>query len=390
MPLKRLDLFAVTAPGIEQLTVDELRRLGVKGEIAEKGRVRFAGSASAIYAANLHLRTASRVVLKIAQFHASSFAELERRAKHVPWSDHITSGGAVRFRVTCKKSRLYHSDAVVERLMTAVSRVAGDMRISEVADDDASSEMADATQLFIVRLLNDEVSISADTSGALLHKRGYRAEMTRASLRETLAAAMLLASEWKPGAPLLDPLCGSGTIPIEAVMIARNIAPGLNRSFAFERWPSFDAELWASLKEKASEGRDDSVMPPIIGGDRDSGAIEVSRRNAERAGVAKAVEFQQRSLAESLAVFETAAPARGAIVTNPPYGVRVSGGAGLKNLYGLLGSRVRERGWSLGILTSDEKLARQSGAELKPAFRTSNGGIPVSFFTTRSSGESDE
>ncbi len=388
MPSKRLDLFAITAPGIEQITVDELRGLGVEAEAVEKGRVGFAGDAATMYAANLRLRTASRVVIRIAQFHASSFAELERRAKRVPWSDHVASGGPVAFRVTCRKSRLYHSDAVAERLMTAVARVAGDAVITAAGDDDNSSEVGDAAQLFIVRLLHDEVSISADTSGVLLHKRGYRAEATRASLRETLAAAMLLASEWRPGMPLLDPLCGSGTIPIEAAMIAQNISPGLDRSFAFERWPSFDRKLWTALNERAIAERNDTPPAPIIGGDRDSGAIEISRRNAERAGVADSVEFHERSLAESLGEFEAAAPDRGAIVTNPPYGIRVSGGAGLKNLYGLLGSRVRKQGWSLGILTSDDKLARQSGVALKSAFRTSNGGIRVSFLTTRSGEES--
>ncbi|MBA3644851.1 MAG: class I SAM-dependent RNA methyltransferase [Gemmatimonadaceae bacterium] len=382
-----LDAFVIAAPGIEEITAVELRTLAIEPAAVEHGGVLFRGSHRDIYNANLKLRTATRIVVRIARFHASSFAELERRAKKIEWERWLPSVGEVKFRVTCKKSRLYHSDAVAERLMNAAAKHCADLDFV-IADkeDTADSEAAPSAQLFIVRLVRDEVTISADTSGELLHRRGYRLEATRASLRENLAAAMLLASRWKRDTPLLDPLCGSGTIPIEAAMIARGIAPGLERSFAFEKWPSFDETFWKSLKDKARSEQTPEAGAPVYGGDRDAGAVEVARRNAERAGVAADIEFSKRALAQSLDVFARTHAGSGAIVTNPPYGMRVSPDADLRNLYGMLGARAQKNNWSLGVLTSDDKLARQS-ANLVPNFRTQNGGIPVTFFTSDQAAE---
>jgi putative N6-adenine-specific DNA methylase len=376
-----LDAFVITAPGIERITAAELRTLKIEPAEMERGGVLFRASHRDIYNANLRLRTATRIVVRIAQFHASSFAELERRAKKIQWERWLPSSGEVKFRVTCKKSKLYHSDAVAERLMNAAAKHCAGLDFV-IADKDDAAEAAEqvSNQLFIVRLLHDDVTISADTSGELLHRRGYRLESTRASLRENLAAAMILGSEWKTETPLLDPLCGSGTIPIEAAMIARGIAPGLERTFAFEKWVSFDHKFWQSMKERARAERRAEADAPIYGGDRDAGAVEIARRNAERAGVAADVEFTKRSLAQSLDVFARTHGSGGAIITNPPYGMRVSPDADLRNLYSMLGARAEKNDWSLGVLTSDEKLARQS-AHLHPAFRTQNGGIPVTFFS---------
>lgn len=354
--------------------------LGLEPLETDRGGILFRGSHRDIYNANLRLRTATRIVVRIAQFHASSFAELERRAKKIEWERWLPTTGEVKFRVTCKKSRLYHSDAVAERLMNAAATHCADLDFVIADKEDASeAEAAEPAQLFIVRLVHDEVTISADSSGELLHRRGYRLESTRASLRENLAAAMMMASEWRAHTVLLDPLCGSGTIPIEAAMIARNIAPGLERSFAFEKWRSFDAKFWESLKDKARSEQTAEAGAAIYGGDRDAGAVEIARRNAARAGVAADIEFTKRSLAQSLDVFAQSHEGSGAIVTNPPYGMRVSPDADLRNLYGMLGARSQKNRWSLGVLTSDEKLARQS-ANLVPNFRTQNGGIPVTFF----------
>jgi putative N6-adenine-specific DNA methylase len=385
-------MFAISAPGIERLTLAELRTLGVERAEAERGGILFRGSLETLYAANLWLRTASRVVVRVARFHAASFSELERRAAKVQWKTFL--GGAAgsveaAFRVTCRKSRLYHSDAVAERLMRAAGGTGGGAKLVSANDEETADDgEGSRAQLFIVRLEHDEVSISADSSGPLLHRRGYRPEATRAPLRETLAAAMLLASEWKPGVPLLDPLCGSGTIPIEAAMIALNVAPGISRSFAFEQWPSFEPLLWQGLRERALAARTDREAWSITGGDRDAGAVEIAGRNAERAGVGDNVTFHRRSLTDSLSELERVASGSAGIVTNPPYGVRVAGGASLRNLYATLASRLAKHDkWSLGILTSDDKLARQSGATLLPAFKTRNGGIPVTLFTTRHGSE---
>ena len=171
-------------------------------------------------------------------------------------------------------------------------------------------------------------------------------------------------------------------------MIAQNVAPGASRSFAFEQWPSFDPVLWSRVREAALCARTVQAISPIMGGDRDEGAVEIAKRNAERAGIADGVSFHMRSLTDSLTELERVASGGACIVTNPPYGVRVTGGASLRNLYATLASRLaKHEAWSLGILTSDDKLARQSGAPLQSAFKTRNGGIPVTFLTTRRGGD---
>lgn len=370
----------ITAPGIERIAAAELTGLGIRADEVERGGVLFSGCLESLYSANLWLRTATRIIVRVATFHASSFAELERRAKKIAWEKWLPASGEVKFRVTCRKSRLYHSDAVAERLMSAAAGSRADLDFGVAAkEEESGGEQPEPAQLFIVRVAHDEVSISADSSGDLLHRRGYRPESTRASLRETLAAAMLLSSDWKPDQPLLDPLCGSGTLPIEAAMIARRIAPGTARTFSFQRWPSFDEDLWHRVITLARDQVLTAAEAPIFGGDRDSGAIGIARRNAERAGVDANIELHRRSLAESLDALAESAVSGASVITNPPYGMRVSGGADLRNLYGMLGARAEKHNWSLGVLTSDEKLARQS-ARLSPAFRTQNGGIPVTFF----------
>jgi putative N6-adenine-specific DNA methylase len=390
----RLELFASTAPGLESIAAGELRTLALRGR-QEIGGVAFKGDFDRIYETNLWLRTASRVVVRLGQFHASTFYELERRAKKLPWSDFLPKSGAVRLRVTCRKSKLYHSDAVAERVLSAISGVSsrsvetGD----ENFDDNGDTEKADGSatadgreknpsQLFVVRIVHDQCVVSADSSGALLHRRGYRREIAKAPLRETLAAAMVLASGWKKDTPLLDPMCGSGTIPIEAALIARGIAPGLKREFQFMNWPGFDSERWNRIVERARELVTDAVGG-IRGSDRDSGAIQAAARNAERAGVAGNIEFSAEALSGSIAQAEDVASEAGWILTNPPYGIRVGESDDLRNLYAKLGTAPKTRkGWRLGILTSDSGLVRHTRLPLMPRFNTTNGGIPVTFFVS--------
>ena len=222
-------------------------------------------------------------MVRIAAFHASSFAELERRAKKIEWERWLPATGGVKFRVTCKKSRLYHSDAVAERLMNAAAKHCADLDFTVAAKDEDSDE-PEESQLFVVRLVHDEVTISADSSGDLLHRRGYRLESTRASLRETLAAAMLFASDWDRGRALLDPMCGSGTISIEAAMMAGRIAPGISQIPALEKSGCRCGALAVAAGEINRREAPDAGAP-IFGGDRDAGAVEVATRNATRAGV---------------------------------------------------------------------------------------------------------
>ncbi len=378
-------LFAITAPGLERITADELRALGVAAPVIEPGGVAFTGTLDDVYRANLWLRTASRVVIRIASFHASEFHELERRAKRVPWERYIGVPARARFRVTCRKSRLYHSDAVAERLAKIIEQkhgLAGGFSLAGAdegpSDDDVPG--TDDAQLFIVRLVNDEVTISADSSGELLHRRGYRQAVLKAPLRETLAAAMLVGSRWRPAMPLVDPMCGSGTIAIEGAMIARAMAPGIDhargrsRQFAFMQWAGFDDRAWSERVASAIAGSSATAASTIIASDRDAGAIVAARANAERAGVAGDIEFRQGAVS---ALELPASP--GWIVSNPPYGVRVGETGALRNLYAQLGKVMRDRasGWTLALLAADRALERQVGVRFEDVFRVSNGGIPV-------------
>jgi putative N6-adenine-specific DNA methylase len=271
-----------------------------------------------------------------------------------------------------------------------MSAVRGDIRVAASdaesdEDEEAAAKKADAhAQLFVVRIVNDECEISADSSGALLHRRGYRQEVAKAPLRETLAAAMILASGWRAGERLIDPMCGSGTIPIEAVMIARRIPPGLRREFQFMRWPSFDASLWKDLVSR-SESEIRNVGSAIRGADRDTGAVLAATRNAERAGVASDIELATQSLSASLDSLEEG---QGWVLTNPPYGIRVGETGDLRNLYARLGAVAKEHGgWRVGVLTDDPRLARHAGVPLRSRFETRNGGIPVSFMASEKAGK---
>jgi putative N6-adenine-specific DNA methylase len=257
------------------------------------------------------------------------------------------------------------------------------------ATDDRARSTRESGQLFVVRIVNDECEISADSSGELLHRRGYRRETGKAPLRETIAAAMVLASGWKGDDPLLDPMCGSGTIPIEAAMIARKIAPGLRRNFQFVKWPGFDAELWNRILENARAAAT-GFSGEIIGSDRDAGAVQAAARNAERAGVSETLRFSPEAVSGSIGAINDSGKESGWILTNPPYGVRVGEGDDLRNLYAKLGSALKsKRGWQLGILTPDSALVRQTRLPLRPRFSTSNGGIPVSFFASEKTSKAE-
>ena len=368
-------LFAVTAPGLEPLAAGELRRLGIEA-VAEPGGVGWRGGADELYVANHHHRTASRVLVRVAEFQAKSFFELERKATKIPWGRFLTEGRPVRWRVTSRKSRLYHQRAVEQRFQEAVERTVGAVASGSAAEE----EEGEREQLFVVRFLHDRCTVSADASGALLHRRGYRQAVAKAPLRETLAAGMLLASGWDAGSPLIDPLCGSGTIPIEAALLARGIPPGLAspgfqpRGYAFQGWPEFDPGGWERVLERARSGIRDATGIPIQGSDRDAGAVEAAAANAARAGVAGDLEL-------SVGALSAIEPPRGPgwLVTNPPYGVRVGESDRVRDLYAALGRVAREKlaGWTVALLSADRRLEGQVGIRFEEALATRNGGIPV-------------
>ena len=377
-----LDCFAIVGPGLEPLALAEAQALGLPAALEPGGGgIGWQGDLRSVLLANAGLRIASRVVVRLARFEARSFAELERHARQVPWSRIVPPGGAARFRVTCKKSRLYHSDAVAQRLADALMRSVPTARVegASASDEEDAPEASDeAAQLFVVRLLRDQCTVSADSSRALLHRRGYRQATARAPLRETLAAALIAASGWDGIAPLVDPLCGSGTIPIEAALRALGLPPGRSRPFAAERWPGVSRTVGervrSELAESGARGRSPE-LPVIAGSDRDDGAVAAARANAERAGVAAATRFEVRAL--SNAVFP--AGGRGWVVTNPPYGVRVGDAGRVRDLWAQLGHVLRAgaRGWRLALLSPDPALERQLRIPLRVVAQTSNGGIPV-------------
>lgn len=381
MPLPGiLNCFAITTPGIESLMVGELTALGVVPGATEPGGVEFTATPRQLADALLWLRTANRVTVRMAAFHARSFGELERHAARVAWSDVIAAGDAVHFRVTSKKSKLYHHDGIAERLERAVAGavtgaefVRAPGAAEEIDEADMRIGRIGRIQRIVVRVMRDEVTLSADAAGALLHLRGYRQAVAKAPLRETLAAALVMASGWTPEFPLLDPMCGSGTIAIEAAMIARRMAPGRARHFSAEKWPELEG-AFAQARERARDAELPGVPARITAQDRDAGAIAAAIANAERAGVGSDVVSSQ-------APISSLAPDAGTgwVVTNPPYGARIGDRTALRDLYAVLGRVVRERlpAWRLVMLSADRMLEGQLGMPMVEVLRTTNGGIPV-------------
>jgi putative N6-adenine-specific DNA methylase len=382
----KLQYFAVTIPGLEPFLRQELLALGIEskpplstsltGEPREEaGGLEFEGSTTDLYRVNLHVRTANRVLVRLGDFYAAAFSELHKKASRLPWEEYLHPRQPIALRVTCHKSKLYHSDGVAQRVANAISDRLG--KITPVAKFDEA--IRPLPQLVVVRLVNDRCTISIDTSGMLLHRRGYRLETAKAPLRETLAAGLVLAAEWDGSAPLIDPFCGSGTIAIEAAMIARRIAPGKKRRFAFMDWPGFPSSQWQTqLAEAAALER---PLPGVIqASDRDSGAIRISQSNAERAEVLENIQF-------SCQAFSAIEPPEGPgwVVTNPPYGVRVSHGNDLRNLYSQLGNVLRAKcpGWHTGVLGVNDILVGHTLLKYDHTLALMNGGIPVKFYMGR-------
>ncbi|MES2521303.1 MAG: class I SAM-dependent RNA methyltransferase [Gemmatimonadota bacterium] len=391
----RWDAFAIVAPGLAPLVAAELTAMGITPREVSPAGVAFDATRADLLAANLWSRIASRVIVRLDSFEARDFATLEKLAQRVPWTRVMAEGATVSLRVTCRKSKLYHSDAVAERVARGITRSVKGVKIVRTGDDEIDSETADSdtesastdkgssdVQRIIVRFDHDRCTISADSSGELLHRRGWRQAVAKAPLRETLAAAMIAACEWNGEIPLVDPFCGSGTIGIEAVLRARNIAPGLSRAFAMERWPGTEAAMVQGARDIARAAGRPGNGVAVVMSDRDEGAVRAARANAERAGVLGDLTIECHSLSD------TVLPdigSTGLVLTNPPYGLRVSDALDLRGLYARLGDVVREggRGWRLGLLVPDRKLAGQVKLPMEPVLRTTNGGIPVAVELTK-------
>ncbi|MAE76039.1 MAG: RNA methyltransferase [Planctomycetes bacterium] len=371
--MKPFELFCACLPGIEYMLAAEMTNLGLGTVTPEPGGVTFAGHKNAIYRANLELGLCSHVLLRLGRFHARGLPHLLRKTATLPWENFLKPGEPVAIRVMCRKSKLYHSGAVEQRVRLGIFERLHDMPPMPKKDGQATVH---------VRIVDDECTLSYDTTGTPLWRRGWKEDVRKAPLREDLARALILASGWDRKSPLIDPLTGSGTVVIEAATMARQLAPGRKRSFLFETSPLLDTKRWQQVRDAATE-RELTTASPIFGSDRDAGAIKAAGANAERAGVAGDIEFACTSLSESPGLCGTPAVGElGFVVTNPPYGHRIPDKDGLISLYQKLGHMVGELPgrWTLALLSTNRRLAHKVGMPMQREFLTDHGGLKVNAF----------
>ena len=370
--MDRLEWIAPCHFGLEAVLKREIQDLGYEISQVEDGRVTFYGGIEAVCRANIFLRTAERILLKVGSFKAVSFDELFEKTKSLPWEDYIPADG--KFWVTkasSVKSRLFSPSDIQSIMKKAmVERLKTRYRIQWFTEDGASYPVR-------VFLMKDIVTVGIDTSGTSLHKRGYRPSAGKAPISETLAAALIMLTPWKGDRILVDPFCGSGTFPIEAAMMAANIAPGMNRSFIAEAWTNFvEKKYWYQAADEAEAGINDSIDTDIQGYDADGDVIRTARQNAENAGVGHLIHFQQRP------VKELSHPKKyGFIITNPPYGERLEDKAKLPALYREFGeSFERLDSWSAYMITSYEDAERYFGRKADKNRKIYNGMLKTYFY----------
>lgn len=361
-----LEIFLVAMPGLENALCAEAKSLGFADPRPVRGGVEMSGDWPEVWRANLQLRGAGRVLVRIASFRANHLAQLDKRARQVPWGDVLRRDIAVKVEASCRKSKIYHSGAAAQRIENAIK-------------DELGAPLSDAADVrVLVRIENDLCTISVDTSGEGLHKRGHKAEVNKAPMRETLAALFLRECGYRGTEPVLDPMCGSGTFVIEAAEMALGLQPGRTRSFAFEKLATFKAGQWAKMRSTAGQGSTDLLFH---GSDRDAGAVRMSIANAERAGVSSITRFIQSPI-ETLERPEGAA---GLVIVNPPYGLRIGDRKKLYPLYGALGQVLRTRfsGWRVGLVTADPALARATGLPFgAPGESVDNNGTRIALYRT--------
>ncbi|TXH36460.1 MAG: class I SAM-dependent RNA methyltransferase [Rhodospirillaceae bacterium] len=365
------EIFIVTSPGLESVLCAEAQEKGFREPRAVKGGVAVKGGWPDVWRANLELRGAGRVLARIGEFRAFHLAQLDKRARKLAWGDFLRPDMPFRVEASCKASRIYHQGAAAQRIEKAIRETLG-APVSPEADICIKARIED-----------DLCTISLDTSGDSLHKRGHKEAVAKAPMRETLAALFLRRCGFDGTVPVLDPMCGSGTFVIEAAEIAAGLKPGRSRHFAFEQLATFDKKAWQRLREKKSPAKPDSTAPAsrFYGSDRDAGAIEMSRANAERAGVAATTEFRQHAISDLVA--PDGPP--GLVIVNPPYGTRIGDKKPLYALYQSLGQTLLTRfaGWRIGLITTDASLAKTTGLPFAPpAGPVSHGGLRVSLFLT--------
>lgn len=360
--------------GLEAVLKKEITDLGYEITLVEDGRVTFEGDAEAIARANVFLRTAERVLLKVGSFTAVTFDELFEKTRALPWERYIPRDGKCWVaKASSIKSKLFSPSDIQKIMKKAIVR-----RLQEEYDLGQQLLPETGSQYPLrVFLFKDQVTIGIDTSGDSLHKRGYRTLTSKAPITETLAAALILLTPWKKDRILVDPFCGSGTFPIEAAMIAANMAPGMNRSFLAESWRNLvPRKHWYNAVDEATELLDDSVEVDIQGYDVDGEIVRAARENAKQAGVDHLIHFQQRP------VSELSHPKKyGFIISNPPYGERIEEKKNLPELYRQIGERFRELdSWSMYLITSYENTEKYIGRKADKNRKIYNGMMKTYFY----------
>ena len=365
-PTDHFEIFLATAPGLEAALWEEVKSLRFRAAKQIAGGVTVNGNWRDAWRANLEVRGANKVLARIETFRAFQLAELEKTARRVAWGDVLRKDAPFRVEATCKASKIYHSGAAAQRIENAIRETLG------------AKPAEDAPVCVMARIENDLCTISVDTSGELLHKRGFKVAVNKAPMRETMAALFLRQCGYDGKETVVDPMCGSGTFIIEAAEIAAELKPGRERHFAFEQLATFDAATWDEMRR----------MPPaskpelrFYGSDRDAGAVEMSRANAARAGVSDMTEFRQHSISDL--VPPPGSP--GLVVINPPYGDRIGEKKRLLALYRAMGEMLKSRfvGWRVGLITNEAWLANATGLPFLPTTApVANGGFRVTLFRT--------
>lgn len=369
--MKTVTLIATAKFGLEMLVKQELQALGFADLQVSNGRVQFPAALADIPRTNLWLRTADRVLLKMAEFHTTSFDDLFEQTKDLPWEEWITEDGRFTVKATAVKSQLQS-----ERTCQSIVKKAVVERLKSHYQQEWFAETgADFT--IQVSIHKDMAVLTLDTSGAGLHKRGYRAEAGAAPIKETLAAALVMLSVWHKERLLLDPMCGSGTILIEAALMARNIAPGLKRTFAAESWPAIPASAWTEARQQAQTAVNTADTLQLHGSDHDAATIAIAQQNAQKAGVAGDIHFEQKDV-RALWIDRQ----YGVLISNPPYGRRLAEFQEVNQIYISLHKTFRKKsGWSIYILTADKQFPRYfKRAKPDRVRKLYNGNIQVNYY----------
>lgn len=370
--MRTFDILVPCHFGLEAVLKREIYDLGYEITKVEDGRVTFEGDEEAICRANIFLRTAERVMIQVGRFKATTFEELFQGIKNLPWEEYIPEDG--KFWV--KKASSINSKLFSPSDIQSIAKKAMVERMKQKYHKEWFKEDGAAYPVRIF-LLKDEVTVALDTSGDSLHKRGYRTMTSKAPLTETLAASLIMLTPWRKDRILVDPFCGSGTFPIEAAMIAANIAPGMNRDFTAEEWTNLiDRKLWYECVKEAEDMIDTTVKVDIQGYDIDGDVIKAARENAKRAGVEHMIHFQQRAVAD------LSHPKKyGFIITNPPYGERLEDKADLPELYTQIGQAYqRLDSWSMFLITSYTETEKYIGRKADKNRKIYNGMLKTYFY----------